>query len=260
MCGGLFFAVLLWFVFFIGGAVFVVGLVLVLVSGQPAGRKALAIGFPFVAWVGIAAGAWALAPREPGLTFLIPEGFEGTVMVVKNEQCGPPPELENGRRLYRVPASGLLIVRDTVPNREHPYYNWPNRGYFLRPDNQYFVVNRQGRRLRELTEVQYSYETNRPEPTSSLFGSVGNDELAAFYDSPIESAPDSMGVGYTFQYVTITTPNHYAQPATSDAQYRVRTLADSLVTRCRVRIGQPPQGIRKPKPNPFAAPLDSTAH
>lgn len=261
MCWGLYFTAHFIFLFFIGGPVFLFGLALVLASGQPPGRKALAIGFPFVAWMGIVITTWLTAPREQATTFLIPEGFEGTIMVVKNEQCAPPPERIDGRLIYRVPASGLLVVRDTVPNQELSYYNWPNPGYYQRPDNAYYLVDRQGHRLRELTEVHAATDPEgSPAPTSSLFGTgVGRDELAAFYNSPIEQTPGLNGdIGYVFQCVTIATQD-------SLYQYRrfgrhepltLRALADSLLPRCRVRIGQPPQGLWKPKPNPF----DSTAH
>jgi len=160
MCIGVALTAFLFFLFLISVPIFLLGLVLVLLSGQLLWRKALAVLFPFVAWVGIAVGAWALAPREQPATFLIPEGFEGTIMLVKNEQCGLPPEYENGRRLYRVPASGLLITRDTVPNREHPYYQWPNKGYFQQPDNEYYLADRQGHRLRELPEVYAATDPN----------------------------------------------------------------------------------------------------
>ena len=242
MCAGVALTALLFFLFLISVPIFLLGLVLVLVSGQPLWRKALAVLFPFVAWVGIALGAWALAPRELAATFLIPEGFEGTIMLVKNEPCGPPPEYENGHRLYRVPANGLLITRDTVPNRQHPYYDWPNKGYFQQPDNAYFLVDRQGHRLRELTEVNAAtHPTSNPDPTSSL-RNVGRDELAAFYDSPMGSPPDSAGMGYEFQYLIITTQNRRDRPELGDAQYRTRLLADSLLPRCRAHIGPPPPG------------------
>lgn len=259
MCVGVALTAFLYFLFIISVPIVLLGFVLVLVSGQPAWRIALAASFPFMAWVGIATGAWALAPREQPATFLIPEGFEGTILLIKNEQCGPPPEYENGRRLYRVPASGLLITRDTVPNRE--YYQYPNKGYNQRPDNEYYLVDGQGRRLHELPEVYAATNPeSNPEPTSTLLG-VGRDELAAFYDTPMESQPDSAGIGYFFQYLTITTQNRRDRPELQDAQFRTRLLADSLLPRCRVRIGQPLQGLWKPEPNAFEEQVfDSTAN
>lgn len=249
LCLGVFITATLWFLFIFGAPVALLGLVLILVSGQPAWRIVLAILFPFGAWVGTAMAALALAPREQGTTYLIPEGFEGTIMVVKNEPCAPPTEHADGRLLYRVPASGLLLVRDTVPNRQHPYYSWPNKGYFLQSDNKYFVVDRQGRRLRELTEVRTSTtEGGNPEATTA-WKNVGRDDLALFYDGPVAMLPDSTSLRYTFQYLTVTTQNRYEQPSMYDSQARVRALADSLVPRCRGRSGQLPQQLRQPPPS-----------
>lgn len=70
--------------------------------------------------IGFSRGAWEQGPREQPTTFLIPEGFESTILLVGNEQCAPLPQQENGCVIYRVPANGLLITRDTVPNRNHP--------------------------------------------------------------------------------------------------------------------------------------------
>lgn len=247
ICAGVALTAALFFMFIISVPIVLVGIGLVLASGQPAWLKALAVSFPFIAWMGIAMGMWAVAPREAAATFLIPEGFEGTIMLVKNEQCGPPSEYENGRRLYRVPANGLLITRDTVPNEDHPYYQYPNAGYFQRPDNEYYLVDRQGHRLRELTEVHAATDPDRnPEPTSTLLG-VDRDELVAFYSEAMESAPDSAGIGYVFQYLTITTQNRLERQDLRDAEFRTRLLADSLLPHCRVRIGQPPQGLWKSK-------------
>lgn len=259
MCVGVALTAFLYFLFLISVPIFLLGFGLVMSCGQAPWRKALAVLFPFAAWAGIALSALALAPREQATTFLISEGFEGTIMLVANEPCGPPPEYENGRRLYRVPANGLLITRDTLPNRQHPYYQWPNRGYYLQSDNQYFLVDRQGHRLRELTEVSAaSGPTDHPAATSA-WRDVGRDEVAAFYDYPIVLPPDSNRIGYVFQYLTITTQNHWERPALWDTQSRVRHLADSLLPLCRTRSEPQPQGLWEPKPNPFDMPSDSTA-
>lgn len=218
MCAGVALTALLFFLVLLSLPLYLVGLGLVLASGQALWRKALAIAFPVVAWVGLAAGAWALAPRASAATFLIPAGFEGTLLLVQNEPCGLPPAYENGRRLYRVPANGLLITSDTVPNRENPYYSWPHRGYFQRPDNRYYLVDGQGHRLRELLEVQATTDSDgRPELTSSLLDTVERNELAVFYGPPMQSPPDSAGTTYTFQYLTITTQNRLDLPKLSDA-------------------------------------------
>jgi len=47
---------------------------------------------------------------------------------MRNEPCAPLPQRENGRVVYHVPANGVLITRDTVPNRDNPHYSWPHEG------------------------------------------------------------------------------------------------------------------------------------
>jgi len=255
MCLAVALTAFLYFLFLLSVPLWIVGFVLVLKSGYSPGWKALALAFPFVAWVGIAAGAWATAPREQPTTYLVPEGFEGTVLILKNEPCAPAPEREDGRLRYRVPTGGLLLTRDTVPNRQHPFYDWPNRGYFLRPDNRYYVVDRQGRRLRELTEVHPATEsTGNPEPTSSL-GTVGRDEVVAFYEAPMEQFADTFGhPGYAFQYLTITTQNRYELVSQSPASFRLRSLADSLLPRCRAGVGGRPPAPAQPGNPPAKRP------
>ncbi|WP_223649415.1 DUF6843 domain-containing protein [Hymenobacter psoromatis] len=259
MCVGVALTALLYFLFLVSVPIFLLGLVLVLRSGQPLWCQALAVLFPFLAAVALAMSVWELGPREQPTTFLIPAGFEGPILLIRNEQCAPPPRRENGRVVYRVPANGLLITRDTVPNRDNPYYNWPNKGYYQLPDNRYYVVDRQGHRLRELTELHGARTLgDNPKTSTSLFGE-NRDELAAFYETPLESEPDSSGIGFVFQYITIATQNRHDSLYNAHSLLRLRALADSLLPRCRVRSGQPPQGLWKPKPNPFDVPFDSTA-
>ncbi|GAA5031385.1 hypothetical protein GCM10011506_20900 [Marivirga lumbricoides] len=39
---------------------------------------------------------------------LIPKGYEGPVLIIFNQSEGEPKEYENGKRIYRVPESGVL--------------------------------------------------------------------------------------------------------------------------------------------------------
>lgn len=39
---------------------------------------------------------------------LIPEGFEGPVIIVFNQKDGEPKEYDNGKRVYRIPKDGVL--------------------------------------------------------------------------------------------------------------------------------------------------------
>mgnify|MGYP003641065344 CR=1 FL=1 len=39
---------------------------------------------------------------------LIPEGYEGTVLIIFNQEDGMPKEYEDDKRIYRIPESGVL--------------------------------------------------------------------------------------------------------------------------------------------------------
>ena len=238
MCVGVAVTVVFLPLFIVGGPLFLVGLGLVWASGRPVWARLLATVVPVVGWVGVAAGAWLLAPRTPAATFLVPQGFEGTIMLVLNEPCGLPPEKTDGRLIYRVPANGLIITQNKAPDPNSPAH------HYERPDNRYYVVDGQGRHLRELTEVQNTTEAGAPPEATSSFKTVGSKELAAFFDTPMETASTPSEISYTFQYLTITTQARLFSDRNMAQQYRVRTLADSLVARCRAR-SRPPSQQRK---------------
>lgn len=44
-------------------------------------------------------------------TFLIPEGYRGKAIVIFDQPEGQAPETESGRRLYRIPKSGVLFTQ-----------------------------------------------------------------------------------------------------------------------------------------------------
>ena len=44
-------------------------------------------------------------------TFIIPSNFQGNFKVIYGQECGIIPPTENGRRILRIPADGVLIVQ-----------------------------------------------------------------------------------------------------------------------------------------------------
>ncbi|MBK8981556.1 MAG: hypothetical protein IPM38_04345 [Ignavibacteria bacterium] len=62
-------------------------------------------------------------------TYLIPEGYIGTVLVIFNQSDGEKPEYEDGRRIYRIPPSGVLFTQlkdeQGILNQEY-FYISPN--------------------------------------------------------------------------------------------------------------------------------------
>lgn len=82
-------------------------------------------------------------------TFLIPEGFRGEFVIFYEEPCGSPPKYVDGRRVYEIPESGVLVTAFDK-----------NKGYL---DRKFFFVSSSGT-LRELPEFRrQNYETERKE-------------------------------------------------------------------------------------------------
>jgi len=58
-------------------------------------------------------------------TYLIPEGYKGTVLVIFNQPDGEKPEHEDDRRIYRIPQTGILFTQlkdeQGIINQEYFY-------------------------------------------------------------------------------------------------------------------------------------------
>lgn len=53
---------------------------------------------------------YQMLPKAEPETFLVPAQFRGQFEVVFGEKCGEAATHENGRRIYQIPVSGVLIV------------------------------------------------------------------------------------------------------------------------------------------------------
>jgi hypothetical protein len=102
--------------------------IMLLILGVPIGAVAIAVGIAFGALYGTIY-LWGRA--EPEL-HLIPEGFEGPVLIAFNDPDGTQPKYDGKSRLYEIPPSGVL--RTQFP---------PNDGW-SRP--VYAYVDEQGNR------------------------------------------------------------------------------------------------------------------
>lgn len=63
---------------------------------------------------------------------LIPEGFEGPVMIIYNQSDGASIEYEGDKRLYRIPSDGVLRTQFK-----------PNYGHQI---HEFYYINREGKR------------------------------------------------------------------------------------------------------------------
>jgi len=43
--------------------------------------------------------------------FLIPEGYKGPIYIIYNQKDGSDAEYENGKRVYRIPPTGVLLTK-----------------------------------------------------------------------------------------------------------------------------------------------------
>lgn len=75
------------------------------------------------------AGSYLTRPEKE--TYLIPEGYVGTVLVIFNQPDGEKSEYEDGRRIYRIPETGVLFTQlkdeQGIINQEY---------YYVSPDGQ----------------------------------------------------------------------------------------------------------------------------
>ncbi len=57
-------------------------------------------------------------------TYLLPKGFTGRATVIFNQKNGLPIKYENGRRVYEIPANGILLTqfKDEYGIVNHQYF------------------------------------------------------------------------------------------------------------------------------------------
>jgi hypothetical protein len=136
---------------------------------------------------------WYQFRKVPEETFLIPQGYRGKIHIHFNKTCGQVAEVENGRRQYNIPATGILLSQFT-----------DKQGFI---DQQYFLVDSLGKQtllpqldVRDYNE-EWTTEKNPSEPSRDILGvfhagRVGNDGMYEFYISSYRQLTDS----FDFQY------------------------------------------------------------
>jgi hypothetical protein len=65
---------------------------------------------------------------------LIPKDFTGAVIIIFNQKDGLPPEIENGKHVYRIPSSGILKtqVKAKYKIEGHEYYYMDSSEYRIK--------------------------------------------------------------------------------------------------------------------------------
>ena len=82
-------------------------------------------------------------------TFLVPENYRGEIVVFYNEPCGQEPEIENGRRVYRLSENGILITKFGE-----------NDGFL---DRKFYLIDAQGARTQIPLFLWQNFETEKKE-------------------------------------------------------------------------------------------------
>ena len=115
--------------------------------------------------------SYKIGKAEPE-SFLIPQNYRGQIVVFYNEKCGQEPVYENGRRIYNIPESGILITKIKE-----------NRGYL---DRKFYLLDENGNRSEILEFHWQSFETEK-------------ENWKHFNSSPIEEfTKDSVGAAWAY--------------------------------------------------------------
>ncbi len=107
--------------------------------------------------------------------FLIPKGYSGRVAVVFEQKQGEKPKYANGRRIYEIPSTGILLTQFKA---EFGFINY-----------RYFIVDSYGRQT--LLPI-YEYEHNKDGTVRYLVqdkeqtGIFGNGTSVAYTDPSSE--------------------------------------------------------------------------
>jgi hypothetical protein len=195
-----------FFVYFYGIPViiFIVGVILVWLSGRTTKTKTLLTLVPVVVFFTYQY-FWRLSNTAEPETFLISYSFRGKVHILFNEACGQVGKYENGRRVYDIPDNGILLTKF---KDEHGFIN-----------QQYYFVDNLGKRtaipkmdIRDFNE-EWTIEKNLNEPSrDSLgvfhWGTTGNGEhldegkyyYQEFYVSTYRQLTETFGFQYDKQF------------------------------------------------------------
>ncbi|UOQ52518.1 DUF6843 domain-containing protein [Hymenobacter cellulosivorans] len=153
-----------YYVLLFAAPVVVLGLVLIWLSAKSLATKSWLTAAPLLLWL---PGVWGLlyfgSPQARPATFLIPQDFRGQITLFYNQPCGETLRTENNRLVYRIPASGILLLQapmeEGVLNRE------------------YYFVDSQGRKTSSVPHFiqqdfneDYTLEKNPHEPPRHVVG------------------------------------------------------------------------------------------
>ena len=149
-------------------------------------------------------------------TYLIPSAFRGEFRVVYGEPGGVNPAMVNGRRVLKLPASGILIVQ--------PAYE---AGIL---DNDYYLVDAVGHRQK----IDYNYNDSLPtQPRVELLG-AGSLGMALPADS--SAAQVGASISCTWFAVLDPPPAAFSEAQQQRQQQQLDSLTIALVLQRRAAL------------------------
>ena len=166
------FLYLTFYFFMYGFASLLLGSVLVLSTNRRWPFKIVAVGIP-LAFVGY---SWTRSFTTPE-TYLIPSTYRGRVLVVFNQPDGQKSEVERGRRIYRIPSSGVLFTQFAA-----------EQGFI---DQQYYFITPAGQRKR--LGVLDTRDFNEEWTTVKHASEPPRDSVAVFNPGTMGSMGDGNG-------------------------------------------------------------------
>jgi hypothetical protein len=90
---------------------------------SPEAGKESAIHVELILCLAAAIGPFALSAyfNRPGkpVRIVLPEGFRGEFLIVRDREKGQDLKLQDGEWLFEIPASGVLVIND-----DHPFCMW----------------------------------------------------------------------------------------------------------------------------------------
>jgi hypothetical protein len=209
------------FLLIFGGPAFFLGILFIKKSSHPSWVKRTAFFGTLAIWP---IGVYLVIPHPPGapstepITFLIPEGFRGEVAVVGYEGCGQPLPRIQGDPVVTVPPSGLVITSDQL-------------AHYTLDGSSYYVVDKQGERLRELAQLVEPMQPSSSPPQEIGVLLAGQTELA-----PV---PNELPITYLSFAVTCldSAKSHHQSP---DLYEKLVRGAD-VPPNCQIRLSRSPR-------------------
>lgn len=151
-----------WLIF--ASPFFLAGVVILWFSKASFKKKVLTTVIPLLLWYpGMITFFYLSSNRMKTETFLIPKDFRGQITLVYDEPCGAKlPEID-GRLVYKIPSSGVMIIQNEFET-----------GII---DHEYYFVDESGNRIEKIPILiqqdfneEYILEKNRNVPAINKIG------------------------------------------------------------------------------------------